>query len=56
MADRVAVFNHGELVYVFDASETSYGTVLVEGTKNKQLQEIEARLESDRDTSGSRSI
>ncbi|MDQ1667542.1 MAG: rhamnose transport system ATP-binding protein [Pseudonocardiales bacterium] len=54
-ADRVAVFNHGELVHVFDASETSYGKILVEGAKNKQLQEVETRLETDRETYDSRS-
>lgn len=45
IADRVAVFSHGELVEVIRTSETSHGQVLLSGARDRQVDKIEHLIE-----------
>lgn len=44
IADRVAVFGHGDLVKVVDAADASHRDVLLSGTRAPEVDEIEALL------------
>lgn len=47
IADRVAVFNRGELVDVVEIHDSSYAQILVDGSRNPDLLRIAEQLETD---------
>ncbi len=50
LADRVAVFNRGEVVDIVQTSDSSYAQILVDGSRNPDLLRIAAQLETETET------